>query len=118
MGDNYRGTMDLLNQATQVVGQGLQAWGVTQSARRASQYQTALTQTREQYNRLMDELERNPDYASNSRLFEEASQRILQDVSELYLNDPYVKQQYDLQYGNIKESARDVPPRSRSAESR
>jgi hypothetical protein len=108
MGDNYRGTMDLLNQATQVVGQGLQAWGVTQSARRASQYQTALTQTREQYNRLMDELERNPDYASNSRLFEEASQRILQDVSELYLNDPYVKQQYDLQYGNIKESARDV----------
>gem|GEM_PF-5999496 len=98
--------MDLLRQASSLANQGLQIWGLTQEQRRSSEFQGALTRAREGFTTLFTQLEGEPDFNQHEQMFIEGSNAILENISQDFLSDPYVKQQFDLQWMGVEENAR------------
>jgi hypothetical protein len=97
--------MGLLRQGVATAQSGLQAWGVSQEARRASEYQRAVTQSREGFSRLYQEIQRTPEYQTYETLFAEGATQIRDDVLS-GITDEMVRQQFTNQFMTMEETAR------------
>jgi hypothetical protein len=104
--------MDLFRAAGQIVQQGMGIWGLSQEQRRASQFQSALTAAREEYRQTLTKIEQTPfefrEDGTNvyEEIFEGEILKIRDRITQQFLGDPMVKNQFDLQWEGITQSAR------------
>ncbi len=96
----------LVNQALGTVATGIRAWGVGQEARRASEYQGALTFVNKSFSGLYQSLQRNPDYRQHETQFNDGADEILKSVTDGYLSDAFVRQRFELEWMPLRESVR------------
>ena len=109
---------DLIQGAAQLINQGLGIWGASQNARRQADYQQALSMTRDQMGRLFSTIQRSPtDSAQDIYLNGAAAETgigvvpgitdIKSEVTEAWLTDPYVRQQYDQAWISLEQNLRE-----------
>lgn len=96
--------MDLVAQGAQTVNTIIGVWGVNQEARRRAQYQDAITQANIGFGEIMKGIQANQDYSQHQQMFTEGSTQLHKDISSR-LDDPVVRQQFDLQWSPINANA-------------